>query len=164
MEPQRATRRIAVSPGDKLHRCGVWMRGHFRDTLSTVTNLWIVRWLWIPIGWRVWSAIKPASRVPSEFCLSPSFFRRDFLSLHSGMLQTSGLEKEWVYLLMSAKCPKKKWSNSCLRRWNWQRFGIIAYKMTKRLWKLMQVDVFCCWLTSGFSCITLAKMSGSHCF
>lgn len=24
----------------KLHRCGgVWIRGHFRDTLSTVTNL-----------------------------------------------------------------------------------------------------------------------------
>lgn len=22
----------------KLHRCGVWMRGHFRDTLSTVTK------------------------------------------------------------------------------------------------------------------------------
>lgn len=54
----------------KLHRCGVWMRGHFRVRLSTVTNLWIVRWLWILIGRHMWSAIKPLSWGLCEFTLS----------------------------------------------------------------------------------------------
>lgn len=68
----------------KLHRRGEWVRGHFRDTLSTVTNLWIVRWLWMLIGWRAWGTIKPPSWVPSKY---------GSLNLHGCKLKTTRISQ-----------------------------------------------------------------------